>query len=74
MHFDQVADYRQTQPEAAVLARACAVSLTETLEHIGQKLRADPFTVVAHPDLSLRVNAKKPNVNRASLGRKLDRV
>jgi hypothetical protein len=74
MHFDQVSNYRQTQAEPAMLARACAVSLTESLKHKWKKLRANPFTVVAHPDLSLRINARKPYVNRAPPGRKLDGV
>jgi hypothetical protein len=74
MHFNQVANYSQTEAEPAMLASACAISLTETLKHIREKLRADPFTIVAHPDLGLRFNAREPNVDRAPPGRKFDGV
>jgi hypothetical protein len=48
VYLYEMTNYRQTQTEAAVFARAGAVGLAESLKYKGQELGADPLPGVCN--------------------------
>src|SRR5581483_11208813 len=62
----------QAQPPAGPLR--AAVGLAETLEHMRQELRRDPYPGVTHPDFDMGVDALKADLNLPAPGGEPDRV
>src|SRR5713101_1695896 len=66
VQFDDVTRNREPQPEAVVLPRNPPISLSESLEHMGQEIRMDAAARVADDNLEMRVRAFEPQVDPSS--------
>ena len=74
VHFDDVANDRQAQSQAARLAGRARLRLTKSLEDIGQEVRADAHPGVADDDFDVGVHTFEAHLHAPVLRRELHRV
>jgi phage shock protein A len=74
VQLDEVLRDRHAQSQPGLASRRRAVSLPEAFEDVGQKLRRDTLSRVAHGDLDARIHARQTNLHAAAPRSELDRV
>jgi hypothetical protein len=74
VELHQVLDDGETETETTVHPGDGGVGLTESLEHVRQKLPRDPLAVVFDRDVNVRVLALQPHVHATALRREFHRV
>src|SRR3989442_800630 len=67
VQFDEMARNSEPQPEAVVLPRHPPISLSESLEHMGQEIRTDAAARVADDNVDVRARAFEPQVDPSSV-------
>src|SRR6266540_1440998 len=65
---------READAEASMRAPGRAATLAQTIEDVGQEVRANPLPCVADRDLDVRVHALNLDLDSPALARELDRV
>src|SRR5688572_6893458 len=74
MHFDDVTDDRQPEPQTTCLARRSGVRLTESLEDVREELRSNTDPRIADGDLHVRVDAFETKLDPPEFRCELDGV
>ncbi len=74
VHLHEALHDREPKTETAVTSGGGGVGLPEAVEDVGQELRRDPLTAVAHGDFHLAVDPSEHDSDAALAWRELDRV
>src|SRR4051812_35969183 len=69
-----MSDYREPEPEPAVLSRGRAVCLSEAVEDVRKEVRVNPRARVRDVYLDARVRTRETHVDVTVVGRELERV
>ena len=74
MKFYQVPRDRQAEPESASRSADHRFRLAETIEDIGQEVRADSLAGIPHRQFDVRIRTFESNTDQTTGWRELDRI
>ena len=74
VRLDELFRDRQPEPKPGVIARARAVALTESIEHVRKKLRRDADAVVGDAHLEIAADRPRRHADVAARRSELQRV